>query len=438
MRMAESIWTQTTKDTAPAFRALPGDARTDALVIGGGMAGILCAHRLKAAGVRCIVTEGGRIGGGTTGNTTAKISAQHGLLFGALAETSGPEPARRYWDVNQRAIEEYRALAQRIPCDLEDKTAFVYSRDSREKLEREAAAYQRLGIPGHISDDLPLPLKTRGAIGMPGQAQFHPLKLLYGLARDLDIYEDTLVLGLEGNRAITQKGSIAAEHIILATHYPMVNIPGLYAVKLYQHRSYTVALQDGPDIDGMYVDEREEGHSFRNYKDYLFVGGGDHRTGKAGGGYATLRALAAEAYPGREIRFAWATQDCMSLDSVPYIGVHRRSTPHLYVATGFNKWGMTGSMAAAMTLTDLILRGKSDNEALFSPQRSMFHPQLAVNVGSAIAGLLRFGTKRCTHMGCGLCWNEEERSWDCPCHGSRFDEEGHVLNNPAQKDLRLK
>lgn len=429
-----SVWNETAShDTRPA---LCGDKRADVLVIGGGMCGILTAHFLKAAGARPIVVEGARIGGGVTQNTTAKITAQHGLIYADLIARFGPEHALQYYSTNTEAIAAYHRLAEQFPCDFAYKTAHVYSTSHRDKLEREAKAYQTLHIPARLTEDLPLPLQTVGAVTMDGQAQFHPLKLLYALSEGLEIYENTFVQKLAGNTAHTARGKISAERIVLATHYPLVNILGLYFLKLYQHRSYVLALEDAPLVDGMFLDEQEAGLSFRTYGDKLLVGGGDHKTGKADGGLSVLRRFVKGAYPKAQIKHQWATQDCMSLDKVPYIGRHSSGSRELFLASGFNKWGMTGSMVAAQLLTDLIVQGKSAYESLYSPQRSILRKQLYFNLGAATVGLLTPGTPRCTHMGCKLHENTAEQSWDCACHGSRFTMDGQVITGPAKKELK--
>jgi len=430
-----SVWTETT--TREIRPALGGDITADVLVIGGGICGILIAYWLKKAGVHCIVVEAKTIGGGITQNTTAKISAQHGLIYADLIKRFGAVKARKYYEANAQAIQRYQALDRQFPCDFEYKTAYVYSINNRRKLEREADAYRILEINTRIQEDLPLPFKTKGAIAMEGQAQFHPLKLLYALANELEIYENTLVRKIEKQAAITSSGKITASHIILATHYPLINIPGLYFIKLYQHRSYVVALEDSTMLDGMLLDEQEDGHSFRTYGNLLFIGGGDHKTGKKGGGYAEIHALIKQAYPHVAIKYRWATQDCMSLDKVPYIGRHRNGSQNLYVATGFNKWGMTSAMVAAELLTDMIVSGRSEWEDVFTPQRSMLSRQLMVNIGAAAKGLLSVGGPRCAHMGCKLHWNAIEQSWDCSCHGSRFEKDGYVADNPAKRRIRL-
>ncbi len=432
-----SVWSESVKsESRTAFPALDMDIKTDVLIVGGGMAGVLAAHALQNAGVSCVVAEAKSVGGGVTKNTTAKVTAQHGLIYADIAKKFGADKARLYYDANTRAIETLRELSTRYPCDFEEKTAYVYTVDDRSKLERELEAYRELGIPGRIAEKLPLPIKTAGAVAMERQAQINPLMLLRALAEELKIYENTFIQKIEGNTAVAAHGKITAKHIVLATHFPMVNIPGLYFIKLYQHRSYVIALDGAPALDGMFVDERPDGHSFRTYQNLLLIGGGDHKTGKKGGGFGELRGLAGRAFPRARERYHWATQDCMTLDGIPYIGPHRHGVINLYVAAGFNKWGMTGAAVASRLLRDLIVDGESELDELYSPCRSMLTKQLAVNLGAAAVGLLGIGGPRCSHMGCKLHWNRAEKSWDCSCHGSRFDKAGHVLDNPAMKSTR--
>jgi len=429
-----SVWTETTH---PKPRpSLQGDRSTDVLIIGGGLAGILTAHLLSEAGLCPIVVEAKTIGDGVTKHTTAKITAQHGLIYADLIKRFSIDKAKQYYNANTAAIGRYRTLAAHFPCDFEEKTAYIYSINDRQKLERDAEAYHKLGIPGTIEETPALPFSTVGALALKHQAQFHPLKLLHALADGLEVYENTFVRKIDGRAAYTAAGKITARHIVLATHYPLINIPGLYFMKLYQHRSYVAALEGASLIDGIYLDEAKTGLSFRTYGDLLFVGGGSHRTGKRGGGYTALESFLAKTYPTAKIKYRWATQDCMSLDKVPYIGRHRVGAEALYVATGFNKWGMTGSMVAAELLTSLIVHGKSEYEALYNPQRNMLSGQLCINLAAATAGLVSPGSPRCAHMGCKLHRNHAEQTWDCACHGSRFDAKGHVINNPAKKGLR--
>lgn len=430
-----SLWMEDAQPDRSSV-TLSGNLEADTVIVGGGLAGILCAYMLGERGVDCVVVEAKRIGMGITRNTTAKITAQHGLVYSQIEKQYGLGAAKAYFHANQEAVKAYRRLVCHIPCDFEEKTAYVYSRDDRKKLEEEADLYRRMGIDAIWLENPPIPVPTVGALGMQGQAQFHPLRFLNGVAEGLRIYEDTLATEIRPGEVITDKGIIRARRIVLATHYPMVNLRGLYFMKLYQHRSYVLALTGAQDPGGMYIDEREDGLSFRTYHDYLLLGGGSHHTGKTGGGWAELRRVASTAYPNAEEHYAWATQDCMTLDAMPYIGRHRRHDRELFVATGFNKWGMTGAMVAARLLAELIAEGSSRYARLFNPSRSLLHPQLFLNVGQAAVGLLSFG-RRCPHMGCALKWNPEERSWDCPCHGSRFDEDGSLIDNPAQRGIDI-
>ena len=428
--MGESVWSDTVH--LPEFETLQGDAETDVLVIGGGLCGILCAYFLKQAGVDCMLVEGERIAGGITRNTTAKLTSQHGLIYDRLIRTLGREKAAIYWKANENALEHYRELADKIPCEWEEKDAYVYSLRDRERIEREVRAANSLGFPAKFVRELPLPFSTRGAVCFPHQAQFHPLKLIAQIAEELPIYENTYVDNIRGNTAVTAHGSIRAGRFIVTTHFPFLNRHGSYFLKLYQHRSYVLALEQATKVDGMYVDEARGGLSFREYREFLLLGGGGHRTGKQGGGWKELEAFAASNYPNARIKYRWATQDCMSLDGIPYIGQYSARTPNLYVATGFNKWGMTFSMVAAMLLCDLVQGRENSMAELFSPGRSMLKPQLLFNVLETGVNFLTPTLRRCTHMGCALKWNPGEHSWDCPCHGSRFGRDGEVLDNPAK------
>ena len=237
-----------------------------------------------------------------------------------------------------------------------------------------------------------------------------------------------------GNTAVTKYGKIHANKVIVATHFPFINKHGSYFLKLYQHRSYVIALENADDVNGMYVDDDKKGISFRNYKNLLLIGGGSHRTGKDGGNWDELREFAKEHYPDAKEKFYWATQDCMSLDNIPYIGQYSKNTPDLLVASGFNKWGMTSAMISAIILSNTIVDRRYDYADIFNPSRSILKPQLIINGFESTKNLLTISEKRCPHLGCALKYNRAENSWDCPCHGSRFSEDGKVLDNPANKD----
>ena len=420
----------------PRFSRLEGDLHTDVLIVGGGLAGLLCAWNLKRAGVDCVLIEQNRIMGGVSGRTTAKLTAQHGLIYGNLLKKSGEESAGLYWQANRDAVAALSELARNADCDFQAQNHYLYATDSTEKLEAEMAAYEKLGIPGQWESTLPLPFPVAGALKLSDQGQFHPLKLASHIAKGLPIYENTKALAFLGNRVQTPKGTVTARKIIVATHFPMLDKHGAYFLKLYQQRSYVIALENAPQLEGMYLDCAENGLSLRSAGRWLLLGGGGHRTGKKGLGWKLPEQMAETYYPQVRTVARWATQDCMSLDGMPYIGIYSKRTPNLYVATGFQKWGMSSSMLAAMILTDLIRGKENPYTALFCPQRSMLHQQLLSNSVESVANLLRPTKPRCPHLGCALQWNEAEHSWDCPCHGSRFDKDGSVLNNPATDDMK--
>jgi len=429
-----SIWTENI--SLPQFKQLKGSKKTDVLIIGGGMAGILCAYFLEKAGVNYALVEGGRICSGITKNTTAKITSQHGLIYQKMLKSIGTERAKMYLDANQDAVRKYARLCRRMDCDYEVRHAYVYSRNDRKKLEDEADALARIGFQPRLTDQCELPFQTVGAVGFAEQASFHPLKFVSGIAKGLKIYENTFVKELKEQEAVTEHGEITFQKLIFATHFPIDNKHGMYPLKMYQHRSYVIALKDAQPLNGMYIDEAKHGMSFRSYREYLLLGGGSHRTGEKGGNWEEIRNCARLYYPNLDEKYYWAAQDCMTLDGIPYIGRYSRGLPGCYVATGFNKWGMTSSMAAASILTDLILEKENPYAQVFNPLRNMIKPQLFVNGATAVKNLLTVSGKRCPHLGCALKWNKTEHSWDCPCHGSRFDGFGKLLDNPATGDLK--
>ncbi len=429
-----SVWSETTN--LPSFEPLHSDLKTDVLIIGGGIAGILCAHMLEDSGIDYALVEAKRICSGVTQNTTAKITVQHGLFYSKLMSSYGFYKAQMYLHANQLALKAYRELCAEVDCDFEEKDNYVYSCHSRDRLDTELDALQKLGVPAHMKEHLPLPIDAVGAVCVPDQAQFNPLKFISSIAQKLRIYENTPILELAPYFARTPHGKIRAKKIIVATHFPMLNKHGSYFMKLFQHRSYVLALENAANVQGMYVDEADKGMSFRNHGDFLLLGGGGHRTGKKGGGWRELYTFASEHYPEAHIRCRWATQDCMSLDGIPYIGQYSRHTPDVYAITGFNKWGMTGSMAGAILLRDMILDKTPDWAEVFSPSRSMLYKQLFINAAESAFNLITPTAPRCPHMGCALKYNPQEHSWDCPCHGSRFTKDGKLIDNPATGDLK--
>ncbi len=431
--MTESIWGR--NDILPHFPNLEGNLKTDVLIVGGGLVGLLCAWQLKQEGVDCALIEADRICGGVSRKTTAKITAQHGLIYSRLYKEFGPETAKRYYEVSTQAMNRLREAAEGADCNLETRDNYIYASRCLSRLEDEWDVLDDLKIPAEYRSTADLPIPVLGAIRFPDQAQFHPLKFAAHISKDLQIYEETAAKEFASGRVTTARGTIAASKIIVATHFPILNKHGGYFLKLYQSRSYVLALEGAEPVNGMYLGAEKDGFSFRQSGKYLLLGGGGHRTGSKTEGWEPLYALARQYYPKAAVAAKWAAQDCMTLDGIPYIGPYGRNTPGLYVAAGFNKWGMTGSMLSAMVLSDLVQERESEFADLVSPRRSWQRKQLAVNGIESCMNLLRPTVPRCPHLGCALKWNPRERSWDCPCHGSRFDAEGKLLDNPATGDL---
>lgn len=475
----ESIWKRTTN--LDKRDPLPGDMETEAAIIGAGLAGILIAYFLEQKGIKTIILEGNSIASGQTGNTTAKITSQHDLIYDKMIKTFGKDKAQQYATANEKAIESYRQIITQnnIECEFEDFPAYIYSTVEAAPLHQEAIAAKILGIPATFTTDTKLPFPVEGAVRFDGQAQFHPLKFIEAISKDLTIYENTKVLSVENQSILTDRGTVTAKDIIFASHYPFMNKPGYYFIRMHQERSYVLALLNASKLDGMYKGMDQDGLSFRNRGDLLLLGGGKHRTGEnsAGGKYNTLREKAKEFWPESEEITCWSAQDCMTLDGIPYIGQFSHSTPHWYVATGFGKWGMTSSMVAAHIISDEITGNVNENAQVFSPLRITVPASAKTSLQDglqAVKGLSRqllvaphteidalpnghggvveyegkkvgvyktsegetfIVSTRCPHLGCQVEWNPDELSWDCPCHGSRFDFEGKLINNPAQTNL---
>lgn len=431
-----SLWQITSEK--PSFPALSESFSTDVAIIGGGMVGILTAYILQSHGISCCVIEKNSVGSGTTAGTTAKITSQHGLIYHTLLKKLGKEKAQLYYHLNQSAVDKFRTLAKKYPCELESKDNFIYSSVSRTKIYEEIQALYEIGADAQLFDCLPVPFSVAGAVCFPNQAQFNPLKLIYSIAKELNIYENTLVTNIRKGTVITSRGNIRAEKIIVCSHFPFIDRRGMFFMKMYQHRSYVTALEGAPDFDDMYLDEKADGISLRNSGSLLLIGGGDHRTGKKGGGYGTLKDIKDAFFPTATEKCSWAAQDCMTLDGIPYVGQYSKATPDLFVATGFNKWGMTSSMVAAELLFSAVTDKEHPAKELFDPSRSMLHPQLLLNGVDFALSVLTPVPKRCTHLGCALKYNKAEKSWDCSCHGSRFDEKGEVLDGPGIEGLGIR
>ena len=432
--MNKSIWQDSIN--MPQFKERELKNSTDVLIIGGGIFGILCAYFLKEKGIDYMLLEKDTIASKTTKGTTGKITLQHGLIYSDLIKDNGEEYAKKYFNVYDSAVKKFKELSDIYSFDYEDKKAYTYTLSDLKKIEEELKAYEKLGIDGKFEKECELPFMIRGAVSVNNQGQIHPLKFIKEISQNLNIFENVWVKRIEKGYVETyDKKIIRAKKIIVATHFPIINKEGFYFLKLYQNRSYFVAVKNAQKLDNMYIDEKDTGLSLRSYNDYLIVGGGAHRTGTKNPNRNDAKSFVNQYFKNSPVCFSWAAQDTMSLDKVPYIGRYSKNNKSVFTATGFNKWGLTGAMVAAMYLCDLIEGKQNDYLDIFSPERSILKPQLAVNLFDTAINFINPITKRCSHLGCALKWNKYEHSWDCSCHGSRFDDKGNILDNPANKNL---
>ena len=476
-----SIWSETVN--LKTFHSLDQNMTVDTAVIGGGLAGILTAYKLKEHGVESIILEAGEICSGQTKNTTAKITSQHGEIYDKITKYYGHEPAAQYAAANENAIKEYeQIITQRnLECDFEKKDAYLYSTEEENTLDREYMSASAAGIDCYMTEKTDLPIKITDALVFKNQAQFHPLKFVSGIINDLECFEHTAVTRIVGSAIYTKNARIEAKNIVIATHYPFINFPSYYFLRMSQERSYVAALEGkGVKLDGMYIGSGNDSLSFRSYGDYILLGGGAHRTGVVPSKmpFDMLAEKARELYPNHKITAKWSAQDCVTVDNIPYIGRFGGDNSNIFIATGFGKWGMTSSMVSAGIISGLICGSPLDYGEVFSPQRFKFaaaRKNIFTNTKETVKGFsahlkrangelhnLPVGTAKeikykdkkagayrdengriyivtlkCPHLKCKLNWNDSTKTWDCPCHGSRYSFKGELVDNPAQQSSIL-
>lgn len=486
----------------PHFPQLLEDSKTDIAVIGGGIVGILTAYLLTKAGKQVTLIEANNFLSGVTGHTTAKISAQHGLIYDELVRTFSKEHAKLYYKANLEGLDLIQAIVEDegIDCDFEEKTAVVYATTAKGALQikKEARAYKELGINGELIKGQVegLPFDTNAALTMPRQAQCHPVKFLAPLLVEIQrlggkLYQQTRAMKLKGDSTIVLENGkhLDFNKVVVASHYPFNDFNGFYFSKLSISRSYALAAKvNGPIPQDMYISAESPTRSLRTIladtgERLLLIGGDDHPTGKSKNDtqehYENLEQFGRDYFPLEETLFHWSAQDMTTLDKVPYIGQMTTASANILVATGFNKWGMAMGASAAKLLVDLVTGELNAYADFFDPTRGKFKAkdiqqfsiknvsvakdlvvtkakrpdmspeELGFDEGGLVSvegkkvggyrdqnGELHLVKTTCTHMGCGLNWNDAERSWDCPCHGSRFAYSGEVLNGPAVKPLK--
>lgn len=482
----------------PIFNKLTEDQTYDVAIVGGGITGITTGYLLAKEGVKVAIVEAGRILTGTTGHTTAKITAQHNIIYDELISHFGEEKARLYYDANHGALNFIRKTIQthNIDCDYSDQDAIIYATTAqgKDKIEKEAKAYQKLGITSTTVNSLLLDIEIQNGLVMHNQGQFHPLKYLHKLIHLFveaggTIYENTAAMDIDDGehpQVMLRNGKkINCDYIIAASHFPFCDKKGLYFARMYVERAYILAVKTKKLFPGgMYISADTPTRSLRftpmNGEELVLISGEGHKTGQ---GIDTLKHYQALEHFGDQVLgiekylYRWSAQDMYTLDKVPYVGSILESQPRVLIATGYRKWGITNGTAAAMLLKDTVLEKVNPYKDLYSPHRFHADPDikkfistnldvaknlikgklefipnhpddLGMDEGSPVMvngeragayrdqdGKLHIVDTTCTHLGCEVEWNHGERTWDCPCHGSRYSIDGEVLDGPAVKPL---
>lgn len=494
-----SYWKQTSE---PAnYAPLSGRTSADIIVVGGGIVGLTTGLLLKASGLRVTLLEANRVGEGTTGYSSAKLTSLHRLSYASIEGTHGAEAARVYAEANEWALSRIAGFVEElgIECQFQRRAALTFTRDADRngEIEAEVEAGRRAGLPVEkvVESDLPFPIAAGVLLG--GQASFHPLRYCMGLARALhgagcEVHEGSHVQKVEGDddRVLvrtTAGGECEAPHLVLACGIPFLDRGGFF-VRVHPSRSYCVVMSGAESPpDSMSINMGEPTISIRpvpgpDGSPLLLVTGADHKTGQAEnheGSWGVLEAFARRELGARDVVARWSSQDYMSVDDLPLIGRMRPSSQSIHVATGFGKWGLTMGTAAARILADGLTGAENPWAATFDAGRSQLQGGLGEAVREGLNDAKRFVGDRirqmdgpdveelapgtgaicrkdgapvaayrdaqgrlhllaptCTHLGCRVVWNGAERSWDCPCHGSRFSISGEILNGPALTPLK--
>ncbi|GAA0611403.1 FAD-dependent oxidoreductase [Virgibacillus siamensis] len=480
------------------FPQLQESVKTDVGIVGGGITGITAAYLLAEEGLDVTLIDAGVFLNGTTGHTTAKITAQHGLIYDEFSRHFGVEKASMYYQANMEAKQLIENLIDQheIKCNYQQEDAFVYatSEQYQEKLETEKKAYDDLGISGEFTNSIPLGLSVKGALRMDNQAQFHPLKYLKTIVKEAEkngaaFYENTTAVDVEYNKhpaIVTRNGQrITCRYVIQASHYPFYDGQGFYPTRMYAERAYVIATKTPKKFPGgIYINAESPSRSIRSAqmdgKEMWLFAGENHKTGQGQSTmehYDALQQFAEEKFGISEYMYRWSAQDLTTLDKMPYIGPVTGGENSVFVATGFRKWGMTNGTIAARIITDRILKKENPYSELYSPSRFQADPAIRkfvrtnADVGKhLIKGKLEYTNNNideltpdsaittringmragvymdkeknlyavdttCKHLGCETHWNSGDRTWDCPCHGSRYSYTGEVLNGPANEPL---
>lgn len=492
-----SYWEEERKNH-DLFEEIKEDKKISVCIIGGGLTGLQTAYYLSDK-LDVIVLEKNRICSSTSGKNTGKITSQHGIFYDYLINSQNKEFAKKYLEANENAIQNIKNIIEKeeIDCDLEEENSYVFTKQETKldiiKNEQKSVDKLQKGKSDYIKE-IELPTQISGAIEFKNQAQFHPLKYAYGLAKaiiknDGKIYENTKVTDIkrENEKYViyANKNKIIADYVVLATRYPIMNVPGYYFLKMYQSTSYAIVFDTKKKLfDGMYISYEMPNVSFRTIRygdrELLLAVGYDYKTGteELRDGYQRLEVIVRKMYPDAEVLYKWTAEDCISLDKIPYIGQYSNIMKNLYIATGFNKWGITTSNVSANIIADKILQKENKYEELFKstrmepiknrqemkdmlkeanksillskfkiPKEELDNIKIGegkiIKIDNTKVGVYKSKTGEiykvkpiCTHLGCELYFNNIEKIWECPCHGSKFTYYGKSIEVPSNKDLK--
>ena len=492
-----SYWEEERKNH-DLFEEIKEDKKISVCIIGGGLTGLQTAYYLSDK-LDVIVLEKNRICSSTSGKNTGKITSQHGIFYDYLINSQNKEFAKKYLEANENAIQNIKNIIEKeeIDCDLEEENSYVFTKQETKldiiKNEQKSVDKLQKGKSDYIKE-IELPTQISGAIEFKNQAQFHPLKYAYGLAKviiknDGKIYENTKVTDIkrENEKYViyANKNKVIADYVVLATRYPIMNVPGYYFLKMYQSTSFAIVFDTKKKLfDGMYISYEMPNVSFRTIRDkdreLLLAVGYDYKTGteELRDGYQRLEVIVRKMYPDAEVLYKWTAEDCISLDKIPYIGQYSNIMKNLYIATGFNKWGITTSNVSANIMADKILQKENKYEELFKstrmepiknrqemkdmlkeanksillsrfkiPKEELDNIKIGegkiIKIDNTKVGVYKSKTGEiykvkpiCTHLGCELYFNNIEKIWECPCHGSKFTYYGKSIEVPSNKDLK--
>jgi len=448
----QPIWLTGEKTTYPPLR---GRQQAEAVVVGGGLCGVTTAYLLAKGGLQVVLLEADRLGHGASGHTTAKVTVQHGLIYSRLKKQWGHEVAQAYAISQSSALNTMAGLVEEmhISCGWtwQDASLAALNHEEELLLENEEEAAQDAGLSASLKQGGECPVPVQSLLTVPSQAMFDPYAYLSSLADAFTamggrIYENSRVRAISTQSVATETGSVYAPFVVIASHFPIINFPGWYFLRVRQLRSHVIALSDTSVFEGMYLHIAKNGFSLRRWNNLTLLGAYDYKCGSQTdvNHEELLRRKASSLYPNSRPVAAWHSQDLISSDGLPFIGAYSRRTPNHFVAAGFSKWGMTNSMTAAQAICARILGEPLPESEIFNPARMIKYSTIpvlstfGVTTAAYVSGLPRKNAPRCPHMGCRLKYVAATASWDCPCHGSRFDSIGRIRNGPTVKPVIIR